>query len=95
LRGCAYFFRAYSAFFAASPQKTRLFAAIPRKPLRALLRDFRSNPGFMGEQEFCEGKIPTSPLRPTGFAFPLYRESCFGQARREGFGLKSRPGIPI
>jgi hypothetical protein len=28
-----------------------------------ILRGFRCNPERMGEQEFCESKIPTSPLR--------------------------------
>jgi hypothetical protein len=32
------------------------------------LRDFRFNPGCMGEQQFCEAKLRPAPCAPRAFA---------------------------
>jgi hypothetical protein len=67
-----------STFFAVSPQKTGVWNA-PRVPLLQFLgwgflrnpprlRDFRFNPGCMGEQQFYEVKLRPAPCAPTVFA---------------------------
>jgi hypothetical protein len=45
---------------------SRSTAPIPHKPLRGLLRDFRFNPGCMGEQKFCEAKFRPAPCAAQG-----------------------------
>jgi hypothetical protein len=49
-------------FFAASPQKTGLSAAIFFAD--AAKKDFRYNPGRMGEQQFCFAKLRPAPCAP-------------------------------